>query len=89
MDNIKDFPKVNRFYFTRRGQFKVLSVKGKMVTIEWQDNKQKFTIEIADLKKRLIDEKYAGEPERYAPQNDVTPRFIKPSDGDEETVDSE
>jgi len=89
MDNIKDFPKSNKFYFTRRGQFKVLSVKGKMVNIEWQDNKQKVTIEIADLKKRLIDEKYAGEPERYMPQDDVAPRFIRSADDKDDVDDSE
>jgi hypothetical protein len=85
MDNIKDFPKVNKFYFTRRGKFKVLSIKGKMVTVEWQDNRQKVAIEIKDLKKRLIDEKYAGEPDSYVPQNDVTPRFMRSSDDDDDT----
>jgi len=89
MDKKSDFPKANKFYFTRRGKFKVLSVKGKMVTIEWQDNKQKFTTEIKDLKKHLIEEKYAGEPDQYVPLNDAAPRFIRTEDDEDDAVESE
>jgi hypothetical protein len=70
MRNPDTFPKVDHYYFTRRGKFKVLAIKGKMVTIEWQDNKDKLTIETSEIKKMLISEKYSGDPEVYRPSDD-------------------
>jgi hypothetical protein len=70
MRNTDAFPKMNQYYFTRRGRFKVLAIKGKTVTIEWQDNKDKLSIEISEIKKMLVPEKYSGDPELYRPSDD-------------------
>jgi hypothetical protein len=89
MRNSDAFPKVDQYYFTRRGKFKVLAIKGKMVTIEWQDNRDKLTIEISEIKKMLISEKYSGDPERFAQNDDKAIRYKKSSDDDaEETEES-
>lgn len=89
MDNIKDFPHTGKFYFTRRGKFKVLAVKGNKVTIEWQDNRDKVTIETAEMRKVLIPEAYSGDAENYKPVNDVPYRIKPKSDDPDNTEDDE
>ena len=88
MNDIKDFPHAGKFYFTRRGKFKVLTVKGRKVTIEWQDNKDRVTIETAEMRKALIPEAYAGDAETYRALND-TPYRIKRKSGDSDDDDEE
>lgn len=89
MGKLSDFPRVGKFYFTRRGRFKVLAVKGKKITIQWQDNMEQVVVESSDLKKRLIDEKYAGEPDRYRQASDSDPRFMGKVEGEDDTEDEE
>lgn len=90
MNNFKDFPQTGKYYFTRRGKFKVVTVKGDTVTIEWQDNRDKVTIEIKDIKKALIPEAYSGDPESYQPTADnpfrVKPKVDEQNDEDDEEV---
>lgn len=89
MSEISDFPKKNNFYFTRRGKFKVLAVKGTSVSIEWQDNREQVSVKIKDLKKQLIPERYAGDPDNYRQLDEVKPRFKPPVDDEAETEDEE
>lgn len=89
MGEFSDFPKLNKFYFTRRGKFKVVAVKGKKVTIEWQDNKERVAIESRDLKKQLIPERYAGDPDTIKVVEETKPRFRPPADEDDQATDEE
>jgi hypothetical protein len=88
MGNFKDFPKTGAYYFTRRGKFKVLSVKGKMVTIEWQDNRDRVEIEKKELKSMLISEQYAGDPDTYVKSDDTPYRGRRPMEDSNEEEES-
>ena len=92
MNQFDKFPKVGEYYYTRRGEFKVLSVKKGMVTIEWQDDRDKLEIEIEEIKKRLIDRQYSGDPDRYYEDRESKKRFRKPiykSTDDDDADDDE
>ena len=78
MNQLDGFPRVGEYYYTRRGEFKVLSVKRGMVTIEWQDDRDRLEIEIEEIRRRLIPGQYAGDPEDYSRRKEDKRRFRKP-----------
>jgi hypothetical protein len=78
MSGTNDFPRTGEYYHTRRGKFQVLAVKKGMVTIQWQDNWDKLTIEIDDIKSRLIPEQYSGDPDSYNSQGEDKHRIRRP-----------
>ncbi len=78
MNQFDDFPRVGEYYYTRRGEFKVLSVKKGVVTIEWQDDGDKLQIEVEEIRKRLIPSQYAGDSEKDYAGREEKKRFRKP-----------
>lgn len=78
MNQFADFPRIGKYYYTRRGEFKVLSIKNNMVTIEWQDNSDSLEIEIEEIRKSLILKQYSGDPDAYYPVEEDKRHFRKP-----------